>query len=59
MSLYLHDSFPYRNNHDNCVECGQLVGTNPNCENCRRIAQSSVTPPEYREAFEEYEREYE
>lgn len=26
-----------RNNHDSCVECGKLVGTNRDCENCRRV----------------------
>lgn len=25
-----------RDNHDFCVECGKLVGSNADCENCRR-----------------------
>lgn len=33
-----------RDNHDSCVECGKLVGTNRECENCRRVSERRGTP---------------
>lgn len=31
------DVSEYRDNRDHCVECDELVGSNPNCENCFRV----------------------
>ena len=33
-----NDETELRPSHSTCMECGAVVGTNSNCENCRRMA---------------------